>query len=61
MALNIQRGRDHGVSDYNTVRAAYGLPRIRSFDEINNSTDPHIRSVSRFRLHITLFNTFIKS
>lgn len=33
-ALNIQRGRDHGMADYNTVRAAYGLPRVTSFAEI---------------------------
>ncbi len=33
-SLNIQRGRDHGLADYNTVRAAYGLPRITSFDQI---------------------------
>lgn len=34
VALNIQRGRDHGLADYNTVRAAYGLPRVTSFAEI---------------------------
>lgn len=33
-ALNIQRGRDHGLADYNTVRAAYGLPKVSSFREI---------------------------
>ncbi len=33
-ALNIQRGRDHGLADYNTVRAAYGLPRVTRFDQI---------------------------
>lgn len=33
-ALNIQRGRDHGLADYNTVRAAYGLPKVTSFAEI---------------------------
>jgi len=33
-ALNIQRGRDHGLADYNSVRAAYGLPRVTSFAEI---------------------------
>ena len=33
-ALNIQRGRDHGLADYNTVRAAYGLAKVKSFAEI---------------------------
>lgn len=33
-AINIQRGRDHGLADYNSVRAAYGLPRVTSFREI---------------------------
>ena len=30
-SLNIQRGRDHGLPDYNSVRAAYGLTRVSSF------------------------------
>ncbi|HEX8204004.1 MAG TPA: peroxidase family protein, partial [Isosphaeraceae bacterium] len=33
-SLNIQRGRDHGLADYNTIRAAYGLPRVTSFAQI---------------------------
>lgn len=37
-ALNIQRGRDHGIADYNTVRVAYGLPRLKSFAEITPDT-----------------------
>jgi peroxidase len=40
--LNIQRGRDHGLPDYNTVREAFGLPPVASFDEI--SSDPDIQS-----------------
>ncbi len=35
-ALNVQRGRDHGLADYNTVRAAYGLPRVQSFAQITS-------------------------
>jgi hypothetical protein len=33
-ALDIQRGRDHGIPSYNDLRAAYGLGRKQSFAEI---------------------------
>jgi hypothetical protein len=33
-AIDIQRARDHGIPDYNTLREAYGLPRVSSFQEI---------------------------
>lgn len=33
-SLNIQRGRDHGLADYNDARAAFGLPRVTRFSEI---------------------------
>ncbi|MGD9648088.1 MAG: peroxidase family protein [Pirellulales bacterium] len=35
-SLNIQRGRDHGLADYNSTRVAYGLPRVKSFAEITS-------------------------
>ncbi|MDB5350210.1 MAG: peroxidase [Planctomycetota bacterium] len=38
-SLNIQRGRDHGLADYNTIRAAYNLPRVTSFAQITSNTD----------------------
>lgn len=33
-ALNIMRGRDNGLADYNTVRRAFNLPRV-NWSEIN--------------------------
>jgi hypothetical protein len=38
-SMNIQRGRDHGLSDYNAVRKAYGLKRVRSFQDVTDSLD----------------------
>lgn len=37
-SLNIQRGRDHGIADYNTTRAAYGLRRVQKFSDITSDT-----------------------
>lgn len=34
-ALNIMRGRDNGLPDYNTARRAFHLPPKKSFEEIN--------------------------
>lgn len=36
LALNLQRGRDHGLPDFNTVRAELGLPRYVSFSQITS-------------------------
>src|SRR5262249_8042949 len=36
-SLNIQRGRDHGLSDYNAIRQSYGLGRVTSFADITSA------------------------
>ena len=41
-ALNIQRGRDHGLPSYSQARAAMGLGAPDSFDEI--SSDPEVQA-----------------
>ena len=38
-ALNIQRGRDHGLPDINTTRSAYGLSPVGDFLELTGDPD----------------------
>ena len=42
-SLNIQRGRDHGMSDYNRMRTGFGLQPFTSFVELTN--DPKVQSL----------------
>lgn len=37
--LNIQRGRDHGLADYNSLRVAFGLSAVTSFSEITSDVE----------------------
>ena len=47
-AIDIERGRDHGMPSYNALRRAYGLPTKRSFTDITGeaterfASDPQI-------------------
>jgi hypothetical protein len=36
-SLNMQRGRDHGLPDYNAVRVAYNLTAVSDFDDISSN------------------------
>ena len=42
-ALNIQRGRDHGIPDYNSFREYFGLPKYQTFSQIT----ANLESVNR--------------
>jgi len=46
-ALNIMRGRDNGLPDYNTVRLAFRLPRVTRWRDINPQL--HQRQPELFR------------
>ena len=37
MALDVARGREHGIPDYNTLRVALGLPAVTSFAQITSN------------------------
>ncbi|XP_045583395.2 salivary peroxidase/catechol oxidase isoform X1 [Procambarus clarkii] len=39
-SLNMQRGRDHGIATYNSMREACRLPRARSFNDFADQMSP---------------------
>ena len=38
-SLNIQRGRDHGIPDYNSVRRSLGFTPLKSISEISRDRE----------------------
>jgi peroxidase len=47
-ALNIQRGRDHGLPRYNEVRINHGLPPYATFAQMNPDTDIQARLAAAY-------------
>jgi len=42
VALNAQRGREHGIADYNTYRQHCNLPRAATFDDLAGQMDAEV-------------------
>ncbi len=39
LSLNIQRGRDHGLPDYNTIRREYGMSVLQTFQQVTSNLE----------------------
>jgi hypothetical protein len=48
-AIDIQRGRDHGLPDYNELRGDYGLPTLTNFNQITTNSALWQRLSSGYR------------
>jgi hypothetical protein len=48
-AIDIQRGRDHGMPNYNDLREDYGLSRLTSFNQITTAAATAQRLASGYR------------
>lgn len=59
VSLNIQRGRDHGIPDYNTVRKAVGLNKIYTFEEITSDIDTVNRLKQAYANYLSKLDVWI--
>jgi peroxidase len=48
VALNVQRGRDHGLPRFNQVRLDYGLPAYTSFSQLTTDTTMQAKLASAY-------------
>lgn len=58
-ALNLQRGRDHGLPDYNTVRQAYGLAPVATFADITSDPDLQLAIANVYSNNVNLIDPWI--
>lgn len=62
-ALNIMRGRDNGLPDYNEVRKCHGLPKLTNWADINPKLYAETPEIfdSLKSIYDDLVRTFVKS
>jgi hypothetical protein len=48
VSINIQRGRERGLPDYNTIRANFGLNRLNFFQQVNSDPDVYIKLIGLY-------------
>lgn len=58
-AINIQRARDHGLPDYNTMREQYGLARYTRFDQITSDVSVQNRLKAAYGSDITVIDPWV--
>lgn len=59
VALNIQRGRDHGLPSYNKARMAYGLAPVTSFEDITDNVQVQEKLKKAYNNRVDLIDAFI--
>jgi len=47
VSMNICRGREHGIADYNSYREFCGFPRVNNFDQLSDTMT--IESIEKMR------------
>ena len=58
-AVDIQRGRDHGLPDYNDLRVAYGLSRLNTFSGITSDVALRQAMLSTLGSNINNIDPFV--
>lgn len=58
-ALNIQRGRDHGLPSFNQVRASFGLPPILAYPQLSQDSGVVVGMASLYKANIASLDLWI--
>ena len=59
VALNIQRGRDHGIPRYNALRVGMGLQPVTSINEISNNPTVRLALETAYDNNVDMIDAWI--